>query len=311
MINSTIYNAVLPEKAHEPITIDKNEAVLKRLHEIATDKGFSPSSLTNYIRNPLQFYMQRILRINEADEVEENIAVNTLGTIIHNALEELYKPYLKQFLALHHLEAMESKIETVILKYFKEEYKEGEITKGKNLLAFEVAKRNVYNFLQLEKRAIQEDGDAIKVLLLEAPLDCEITIDSLPFPIKIAGKVDRIEERNGEIRIVDYKTGKVDGNSLKITDFTDLTLDIKNEKIIQLLCYALMFENHELKQNKEVSAGIISFKNMKGGFLPFGLGKGKNSELQITTPILEDFKAELKLLILEIFNSEIPFKEKV
>ena len=123
--------------------------------------------------------------------------------------------------------------------------------------------------------------------------------------------MDRIEERNGEIRIVDYKTGKVDGNSLKITDFTDLTLDIKNEKIIQLLCYALMFENHELKQNKEVSAGIISFKNMKGGFLPFGLGKGKNSELQITTPILEDFKAELKLLILEIFNPEIPFKEKV
>ena len=103
----------------------------------------------------------------------------------------------------------------------------------------------------------------------------------------------------------------MDGNSLKITDFTDLTLDIKNEKIIQLLCYALMFENHELKQNKEVSAGIISFKNMKGGFLPFGLGKGKNSELQITTPILEDFKAELKLLILEIFNPEIPFKEKV
>ena len=61
------------------------------------DKGFSPSSLTNYIRNPLQFYMQRILRINEADEVEENIAVNTLGTIIHNALEELYTPYLNQF----------------------------------------------------------------------------------------------------------------------------------------------------------------------------------------------------------------------
>ncbi len=310
-INSTIYNAVLPEKAHEPITIDKNEAILKRLYEIATDKGFSPSSLTNYIRNPLQFYMQRILRINEADEVEENIAVNTLGTIIHNALEELYEPYLNQFLALHHLEAMETKIEAVILKYFKEEYKEGEITKGKNLLAYEVAKRNVYNFLQLEKKSIAEDGDAIKVLLLEASLNCEITIDSLAFPIKIAGKVDRIEERNGEIRIVDYKTGKVDGNSLKIVDFSDLTSDIKNEKIIQLLCYALMFENHDLKQNKDVSAGIISFKNMKGGFLPFGLGKGKHSELVITNPILEDFKAELSKLILEIFNPEIPFREKI
>jgi ATP-dependent helicase/DNAse subunit B len=305
-----IYNAVLPETAYTPMVIEKSESVMLRLKEIA-DVGFSPSALTSYIRNPIQFYFQKILRIREVEEVEENIALNTLGTIIHNALEELYEPYLNQFLALHHLEAMETKIEVVILKYFKQEYKEGEITKGKNLLAFEVAKRNVYNFLQLEKKSITEDGDAIRVLLLEASLTCEISIDSLPFPIKIAGKVDRIEERNGAIRIVDYKTGKVNGNSLKIIDFTDLTLDIKNEKIIQLLCYALMFENHELKQNKDVSAGIISFKNMKGGFLPFGLGKGKDAELLISNPILEGFKSELKLLILEIFNPDIPFKEKI
>ena len=309
-ITSTIYNAVLPEKAYEPVTIPKTDKIIERLNEIATVKGFSPSSLTNYIRNPLQFYMQRILRINEADEVEENIAVNTLGTIIHNALEELYTPYLNQFLALHHIEAMENQIGDVILKHFKEIYKEGEITKGKNLLAFEVAKRNVYNFLQLEKKDIEE-GQAIKVLMLEASLSCDIEVPNLPFPIKIAGKVDRIEERNGTIRIIDYKTGKVLGNTLQINDFTDLTSDIKNEKIIQLLCYALMFDNHELKQNKEVSAGIISFKNMKNGFLPFGLGKGRDSELVISNEVLEDFKKELQKLILEIFNTEVAFKEKV
>ena len=309
-ITSTIYNAVLPEKAYEPVTIPKTDKIIERLNEIATLKGFSPSSLTNYIRNPLQFYMQRILRINEADEVEENIAVNTLGTIIHNALEELYTPYLNQFLALHHIEAMENQIGDVILKHFKEIYKEGEITKGKNLLAFEVAKRNVYNFLQLEKKDIEE-GQTIKVLMLEASLSCDIEVPNLPFPIKIAGKVDRIEERNGTIRIIDYKTGKVLGNTLQINDFTDLTSDIKNEKIIQLLCYALMFDNHELKQNKEVSAGIISFKNMKNGFLPFGLGKGRDSELVISNEVLEDFKKELQKLILEIFNTEVAFKEKV
>jgi hypothetical protein len=309
-ITSAIYNAVLPEKAYEPITIPKTDKIIARLHEIATDKGFSPSSLTNYIRNPMQFYMQRILRINEAEDVEENIAANTLGTIIHNALEELYTPYLNQFLALHHIEAMESLIDAVILKYFKQEYKEGEITKGKNLLAFEVAKRNVYNFLQLEKKAIVEENAAIKVLLLEAPLSCEIQLESFDFPIKIAGKVDRIEERNGVIRIVDYKTGKVDANSLKLPDVLALTPEIENEKIIQLLCYALMFENHELRQNRDVTAGIISFKNMKNGFLPFGIGSGKEANTSITNEMLEDFKVIMKLLILEIFNPEIPFKEK-
>jgi hypothetical protein len=72
-----------------------------------------------------------------------------------------------------------------------------------------------------------------------------------------------------------------------------------------------MFENHELKQNREVSAGIVSFINMKNGFLPFGLGKGKEAELVISTEILEDFKSELEKLIVEIFNPENPFKEKI
>ena len=50
---------------------------------------------------------------------------------------------------------------------------------------------------------------------------------------------------------------------------------------------------------------------MKNGFLPFGLGKGKDADVVISIEILEDFKAELETLILEIFNAEIPFKEKV
>lgn len=309
--NSTIFNAVLPEKAYDPIVIPKTEAIIDRLEEIATVKGFSPSSLTGYIRNPIQFYSQRILHINEAEDVEENIAANTLGIIIHGALEELYTPYLNQYLAVHHIEFMETQIETIILKYFKKEYKEGEINKGKNLLAFEVAKRNVYNFLQLEKKALIEENAAIKVLFLEQPLSCEIQLDSFDFPIKIAGKVDRIEERNGVIRIIDYKTGKVDAHSLKLTDVLALTPEVENEKIIQLLCYALMFENHALRLDREITAGIISFKNMKSGFLPFGIGSGKEANTIITSEMLEDFKVILKLLILEIFNPELPFKEKV
>ena len=38
-------------------------------------------------------------------------------------------------------------IEAITLEKFIEVYKEGEIKKGKNLIAFEVAKRNIYNFL--------------------------------------------------------------------------------------------------------------------------------------------------------------------
>ena len=205
-------------------------------------------------------------------------------------------------------------IEAFTLEKFVEVYKEGEIKKGKNLIAFEVAKRNIYNFLIQEKQNI-ENGDELFILSLEKEHSAEITHLNLPFPIRIAGKVDRIELRNNSIRIIDYKTGKVEANKLKIATFEGLTLDLANDKIIQLLCYALMFQKEELKGNYNVEVGIFSFKNMKGGFLPFTfkIGSGKNAinETIITQEFLDNFTEELVILVQEILNPAISFKENI
>lgn len=306
---NTIYNAHLPSLAYESIKIEKTQSVLDRLKEIATEKGFSPSSLTSYIRNPIQFYTQRILRIREIDEVEENIAVNTLGTVIHETLKHLYNPYIGKYLSISDIDKMLDLVETETIKQFKEIYKEGEIKKGKNLLAFEVAKQNAEQFLKMERKDV-EAGTAIKILFLEHTLEGEIIDKSLPYAIKIAGNVDRIELRDNKIRIIDYKTGKVEARTLKVDDFTELITDIKYEKIIQLLCYALMFENNQEYKDYPVEAGIISFKNMKAGFMPFGLGK-RNSIHEITKETIIAFKTSILGLIQEILNPEIPFEEKV
>lgn len=298
----------VPTIAYEPMRVVKSESVVVRLKEIATGKGFSPSALTSYVRNPIQFYFQRVLSIRESEEVEENIALNTLGTIIHETLEALYTPVIGKFLSIADLDAMLAVTNDEVLKQFKEIYKEGEVKKGKNLLAFEVAKRNVFNFLNEEKKLI-ENGDAVKVLVLEASLERTLEDERLPFPIKIAGNVDRIEIRNGKVRIIDYKTGKVDKNNVLLKDWNGLTLDLKNDKIIQLLCYAFMYE--EQTNGLEMEAGIISFKNMKGGFLPFGIKEGKELFTAITPEVLEEFKSEIIVLISEILDAAIPFEEKI
>ena len=301
------YNPDVPNIAHQPILVPKTESVLQRLKEIA-EKGFSPSSLTTYIRNPIQFYFQRILRIRETDEVEENIAVNTLGTIIHGALEELYKPFVGRLLTTVDIDACAQKIDAEVLNQFKLVYKEGEINKGRNLLAFEVAKRNVSNFLKLEKEGL-EKGDEVQILALEADLSQTLEHPSLPFPVKIAGKMDRIELRNGKIRIVDYKTGKVEQKNVTLKDWNGLTEDIKNEKIIQLLAYAFMYQQ-EAKE-KEIEAGIISFKNLKSGFLPFTFEENKEKTTAITEEIMENYLAQIVVLLQEILNVAIPFEEKI
>ena len=213
-------------------------------------------------------------------------------------------------MSISDIDSMYALVENETIKQFKTIYKEGEIKKGKNLLAFEVAKQNVEQFLKMEKKDI-ESGSAIKILFLEHTLEGKIVDKKLPYEITIAGNVDRIELRDNKIRIIDYKTGKVEARTLKVDDFSVLTSDIKYEKIIQLLCYALMFENKTDYKEYPVEAGIISFKNMKAGFMPFGFGKGKNTDYEITPNTIDTFKIELVSLIQEILNPEIPFEEIV
>ena len=302
-----IYNAVLPETAYQRIVVPKSELVMIRLKEIA-EKGFSPSALTSYIRNPIDFYFQKILRISEVEEVEENIALNTLGTIIHETLEALYTPFIGKFLSENDILGCFKLLDAEVQKQFKLVYKEGEIKKGRNLLAFEVAKRNVSNFLKVELESIK-NGEAIKILHLEKACERVLEHPSLPFPIKIAGKVDRIEERNGIIRIIDYKTGKVEKPNVTLKSWNGVTKEIKNDKIIQILAYAFMYENEA--NGKPIEAGIISFKNLKSGFLPFTFKENKEETTLINEDILSNYLEQMVLLLNEILDEETPFEEKV
>lgn len=307
ILTHEIRNAFVPLIAYEPMVIPKSAQVMQRLFEISK-KGFSPSALTSYIRNPIDFYFKKILRISEVDEVEENIALNTLGTIIHGTLETLYTPYIGKVLEEADIDQCFAKLDSEVLLRFREIYKEGEIRKGRNLLAFEVAKRNVSNFLKLERESIR-NGDVIKIIALEKTYERELASPSLPYPVLIKGNVDRIEERNGRIRIIDYKTGKVEKNDVALKTWEGLTTEIKADKIIQVLAYAFMYG--ALAEDKEIEVGIISFKNLKSGFLPFVFTQDKVSTSVITAGIFENFSLELVALLVEILDERVPFSEKI
>ena len=107
--------------------------------------------------------------------------------------------------------------------------------------------------------------------------------------------------------MIDYKTGVVEPRNLEIQDWEPITTDYKYSKIIQVLAYSLMIHNNTPYKN--VEAGIISFKRLKSGFMKFAI-KGKPKQTNINSEILNDYSKELKKLILEICNKEIPFIEK-
>ncbi len=290
-------------------TIDKTEKVQERLKQIAK-KGFSPSALTSYIRNPIDFYYQKILKVKEFNEVEETVAFNTLGTIVHDTLQYLYEPYIQAVLTKEILKNIKTKVASEVATQFSENFKGGDISKGKNLIIFEVAKRYVENLIAQDIAEV-EAGNTIKILHVESDLIFPLDIPELDFPVSIHGKVDRVDSYNGQMRIIDYKTGNVQQGDLDVVAWAALTSDYKFSKAFQVLTYALMLYGNEPFTSAE--AGIISFKNMASGFLKFGTkdsARSRNKDQNITKETLTLFSGELKKLILEICNPEIPFNEK-
>ena len=292
--------------------IKKTPGIMERIKERAAE-GFSPSALTSYIRNPLDFYKQQILKIQEPEEVEETVAYNTLGTVVHDTLECFYKQWLGQELSIDHLQKAILETPSEIEKQFKRHYTEAPMKSGKNLLIFEVAKRYVLNFLKSEIKSLKK-GNSIKMLQVENKLKCPFSIPQLNFPVNLKGTVDRVDEFNGKIRIIDYKTGRVDQNKVEIVDWEEISSDYDSySKPFQILMYACLLDDTK-KITAPVEAGIISFKNLKAGFLKFSKkdknGKGAKKDPDITQEVLDDFKEQLKNLILEICDPNVPFKEK-
>lgn len=303
-----IQSSSIKSKNKELKEVKKTPEILEKLKEIA-EQGFSPSSLLSYIRNPMDFYYERILGIREAENLEETVAYNTLGTIVHQALENLYKPFINKYLSIQELTDCKEKIDVEVTQQFKNHFKLGDFSKGKNLIIFEVAKQYVMNLINYDCECLI-GGNSIKLLALEEKLKATVIMPEVDFPVALKGTVDRIDLFNNELRIIDYKTGKVEQKELTIIDWELLSVDDNYSKAFQVLAYAYMY--HKNYNPVTVEAGVISFKNLLSGFLKFQKKETPRAQgdATINDEIHQNFEAELKKLIFELLDPTIPFKEK-
>ena len=306
------HKIITPKVISKPIKLKeilKNSAIQERLIELAA-KGISPSTITSYLYNPIQFYKQKVLKIKEFNEVEETIAHNTLGTVVHETLDELYKPYVGKYLKASDIVTMEKIAKDLVSEKFSKHFINGNISTGKNRLIFEVANRFVSNFLAKEKELLQDENNQLKIVATEQNLSVEIEIDGFDFPFKIHGNVDRIDELNGVLRIIDYKTGKVTKANLKANHSENLREE-KFHKAVQVLIYALLFtKSTSFDFSKPLQAGIYSFKSLNDGFLQVNFAEQRKSpETLISDEKLNDFLVVLKTYIQEMYNPDKAFLE--
>lgn len=301
-ITHTIASPKISIESKPPIQIEKGIQFMEDL-KVFAQNGFSPTSLTNYIRNPIDFYTRNILKINDLEEVEENIATNTFGTIIHDSLEQLYTPLVNELLTEENVKGLKTQVADVVKHHFEKNLSGVDVSKGKFLLVYNVIIKYLHNFLDDELKQVKRHQ--IKILALEERYEEFITIPGLDFPIKLKGTLDRVDEFDGTTRIIDYKTGRVEPKNVKITDWEALITDYDKSKAFQLLCYAYLYsKKHGIG---DVQAGIISFKNLSQGLFPFS--EDKNTLINADT--LATFENYLHLLIGEICDATVPLMEKI
>jgi hypothetical protein len=308
-IKKAIINPKVQKHEEILLQIEKTPEVINKLQTVFT-KGISPSALATYIYNPISFYEQKVLEIRDDDEVEETIAANTMGSVIHDVLEQLYEPFIGTFLSKENIVQMQQKTPDLLINLFEKHYKKGNIETGKNKLIFEVCKNHINRFLKQELHGINK-GNRLKIIALEAELNCNITIEGINFPIYLRGIVDRIDEFNGITRIIDYKTGKVEAKQLKIGDFSVISEDYKYTKAMQVMLYSFMYASTENVNLSKLESGIISFKNLNSGFLKMNFSeKLRGIDSHVSEERINDFMNETKTIIKEILNPEIPFIQK-
>lgn len=283
--------------------VNKTDGLVQALQNMA-QKGFSPSSLANYIRDPFGFYLNNVLKLNELEKVEEQIAHNTFGTIVHDTLENLYKPLIGQQLTKENLSALNQNIKAHTLKQFKVHYAEKDLKTGQNLIALSVVQQYIKTLIDLDSQ--RAERHSIKLLALEQDLKVPLDLPGCHFKAYLRGKLDRMELVDGQTNIIDYKTGQVKAVDLKIKSLPAIFTEEKYSKGFQLLCYALM--QYKTAGVKTLKAGIVPIKNLKSGILQLSLAETKSSLIDEKT--LLDFEANLKSLYQEILNPNIPLNPK-
>lgn len=303
----------LPPSKRQTISIEKTETNLKPIiHKMITDDGYnglSPSALITYKDCALRFFLRYGAGIKETEDVEENAEANTQGTILHESLELLYKPFEGKVLLAEQLKENFNKIETTVDTVFQNYFSQQESRFGKNFLQRKVLYEYVAKLLNSDLSLIKtsaKQNELLTIIDLEKKLKAFIIIpiNGVDTKVYFTGSADRIDRLGNKIRIIDYKSSIKSDDKFKFTGFEDLFNDSQYNKQFQLFMYAWLVVKNNLAKPEELQPCIISFKKFEEKPRFILENKDRNAEvLAFTEELLEEFESYLKTEVLQILGS--------
>lgn len=250
---------------------NKKDNFYDYLENLVKNLSLSPTALNNYLKCPRYFLYNSLIKLPKAKN-----AILSFGTCVHMALDQYYKKYVK--------DKKWPSYEKFLKFYYKSLNKELLIDKDKEKLAIkgEHVLQNFYN------KYISINQNNINILSLEQKIN--IVKNNIP----LNGKIDRIDNINNNLKIIDYKTGSE--KTLKyIQDPENLEKSTQGSNIArQIYFYKILLNKYSIFQNYNLKYWEIVFIEAKKRFIVNGEFE-KNKELKVLQMIQNTYDNIQKL----------------
>jgi len=304
-VSHRLLDVPVPQKKENKTIVKQNKSTLNELDKLV-QKGLSPSALNTFINCSLDFYYKYLLGLREQEVLEEEIEVSSLGTFIHGVLEDFYQPFIGKNILEQDVKKMIKNTEKATRHHFLTKFRAADFKYGKNHLSFQMAIKSIQRFLAAEMELLRNSGEKLIVLGLEMELKAplEIVVEGQKRQVFIAGKADRIDQLNGQVRIIDYKTGGTKRAEINLKTMEQLDERSKG-KARQLMIYGWLY--YKMTGELNFTSGIYSLKNAKEGLMNVSIGK----QDLLTTELFLAFEEELKKMVEKLFSNELIYEHNI
>jgi len=303
-----------------PIVVKKNPPIIQKLMQYSEQTKLTPSALNTYLDCKLKFYFRYIKGLKEQEEVAEEVDPMIFGNIFHKVMENLYRRHDADGLRLINEAAitglialLPSEVDKAFANQFGTET-QGYTYEGQFLLAREIVEKMAFKVLEFDKKQapfeiLGIEANESKGMSWSLPVLC----DGKEVQVGIKGVIDRIEQKDGCIRIVDYKTGKDALDFEGISSLFDSSKTSRKKAVFQTIFYGWIYYKAFLSGNgAPLQARLFNIRELfNENFSPMIRLKDGRSSAEVTDirVLFEDFEAQLKALLEEIFDNSDSFTQ--
>jgi hypothetical protein len=250
----------------------KSPELLAQLRAHLTERGLAATPLNNLIQCSMRYYFSQLTHLSDADETDDTLGADQFGTWLHETLEGIDQEAVARggVQTRADVEQVLAELPARLERQFRAAYPGLPFGEGVNHILFQVAHKLLRGFFEQQ---LATGTFPVEILDVERKRTVTIEVDGLP--VKINGRIDRLDRVNGTLRVVDYKTGVIKDNELKVKpEFLEEVLlrDRTKGKFRQLWLYRYLIEKQLLTGElvalgtPHVQAGMYSFRAVGRGF---------------------------------------------